>query len=74
MMAFLDETYLARKARMLELMSAALRDAPVVRHDLSSSGPSGGGEKDRAFWLGLMRSIAGRPARGITSGGKAASP
>ena len=56
-MGYADEAYRLRKARMHEIMSAALEGALVVLHEMSGAGR--GEKRDRTLWRGAMAPIAG---------------
>lgn len=58
-MGFADEVYRVRKARMHEIMSAALEGAPVVPHEMPGDGSGEKRDRDRALWRGVMGLIGG---------------
>jgi hypothetical protein len=58
---YADEAYRLRKARMHEIMSAALEGAPVVLHEMSGAVRGEKRDRDRALWcgVGLISGAAG---------------
>jgi hypothetical protein len=58
-MGYADEAYRLRKARMHEIMSAALEGAPVVLHEMSGAVRGEKRDRDRALWRGVMGLISG---------------